>query len=72
MNCHTTTPKILDTIILSLVFVPIEKHTKPLDLFFTLGTMKIQSLGFFRYNSPNEVLFLIDYHSQNPKFYTQF
>jgi hypothetical protein len=68
MNCHTTTLENLDTIILSLVLVPIEKHTRPLDLFLTLGVVKIQSLGFFRPNSCHEVLFLTNYHSQNPNF----
>jgi hypothetical protein len=60
MNCHTTIPEIFDTIILSLVLVRTEKHTKPLDLFLTLGTMEIQSLGFFQSSNPNEVLFLTD------------
>jgi hypothetical protein len=66
MNCHTTTPKILDTIIISLVLILTEKHTEPLDLFLTLGVAKIQSSGFFQSNNPNEVLFLTHNHSQNP------
>jgi hypothetical protein len=47
MNCHTAIPEIFDTIIISLVLVPIEKHTRPLDLFLTLGVAEIQSSGFF-------------------------
>jgi hypothetical protein len=66
MSCHITTLEILDTIIISLMLVPIEKHTRPLELFLTLGVSKIQSSKFFRSNSPNEVLFLTNYHSQNP------
>ncbi len=56
----------LDMIIISLVLVPTEKHTKPLNLFLTFNTAKIQSIGFFWSSSPNEVLFLTNYHSQNP------
>ncbi len=35
MSCLTTTPKILDTFILSLVLVPTETHATTLDLFLT-------------------------------------
>jgi hypothetical protein len=35
MSCHTTTPEILDTFIISLVLVP-KKTARPLDLFLTL------------------------------------
>jgi hypothetical protein len=66
MNCHITILEIFDTIIFSFVLVFIEKHTKPLDLFLILGPMEIQSLGLFWSYSPNEVLFLTNYHSQNP------
>ncbi len=73
-SCHITIRKILDTIIFSLVFVPIKKipdfltlkNTMPLDLFLTLGTMEIQSSRFFQSNNLNGVVFLISYHSQNP------
>jgi hypothetical protein len=61
MNCHTTIPEILDTIVFSFVLVPTEKHTKPLDLFLTLDTTEIQLLRFFQSSSPNEVLFLTTY-----------
>ncbi len=66
MNYHTTTPKILDRIIISLVLIPTEKHTKPLDLFLTLDAVQIQSSRFFQSSSPNVVLFLINYHTQTP------
>jgi hypothetical protein len=35
MNCHTTTPKILNSLILSLVLVPTKTHATILDLFLT-------------------------------------
>jgi hypothetical protein len=47
MSCHTTILEILDTIIISLVLVPIEKHIRPLDLFLILGTLEIRLSGFF-------------------------
>jgi len=40
MSCHTTILEILDTIIISLVLVLIEIHTRPLDLFLIFGTME--------------------------------
>ncbi len=46
---------------------PYRKNIKPLDLFLILGIVEIQSSGFFWSRSLNEVLFLTDYHSQNPK-----
>jgi hypothetical protein len=72
MNYHTSTLEILDTIIITLVLVPTERHTRPLDLFFTLGTTKIQSSRFFQSNNPNEILFLTNYHSQKSKSYRHF
>jgi hypothetical protein len=35
MSYHTTTPKILDTLIISLVLILEKKHARPLDLFLT-------------------------------------
>jgi hypothetical protein len=72
MSYHTSTLEILDTIIITLVLVPTERHTKPLDLFFTLGTAEIQSSGFFQSSNPNEILFLTNYHSQKSKSYRHF
>jgi hypothetical protein len=43
MNCHTTTPKILDTFILSFVLVPTETHATTLDLFLTFLTQRKSS-----------------------------
>ncbi len=38
MSCHTTTPKILDTFILSLMLVLTETHATTLNLFLTFLT----------------------------------
>jgi hypothetical protein len=40
MNCHTTTSEILDTLIFSLVLIPIETHATTLDLFLTFLTQR--------------------------------
>jgi hypothetical protein len=59
MNCHTTTLEIIDTIILSLVLVLIEKHTIPLDLSLILNAIEVQLSRCFGSSNPNEVLFLL-------------
>ncbi len=40
MSYHTTTPEILDMLILSLVLVPIETHATTLDLFLTFSAQQ--------------------------------
>jgi hypothetical protein len=40
MNYHTTTPKILDTLILSFALVPTETHATTLDLFMIFVTQR--------------------------------
>ncbi len=46
MSCHTTTPKILDTFIISLVLILEKKHARPLDFFLTfLAQQKFKRQG---------------------------
>jgi len=46
MSYHTITPEILDTLIISLVLVPKEKHARPLDLFLAFLAQR-------KFNHPN-------------------
>ncbi len=73
MNYHTTTPKTLDTFILSFVLVPKETYantSKPfLDIF---STMEVQSSRFFRSSSSNQVLISIQLQHQKSKSNTHF
>jgi hypothetical protein len=67
MSYHTTTLKILDTLILSLVLVLKKTHentSRPfLDIF---STMEVQSSWFLRSSIYNQILFLSIYNTQNP------
>jgi hypothetical protein len=65
MSYHTTTPKILDTLILSLVFVYKKNTCKiSLDLFLTyLAQRKFNRQEFFRSNNSNQVLFLYNHNT---------
>jgi hypothetical protein len=67
MSCHTTTPKILNTVILSFALVPIETHATTLDLFLTfLAQRKFYHQDFFWSSNSNQVLLLSIYHNQSP------
>ncbi len=67
MSYHTTTPKILDTHILSFMLVPKETHTNTSRPFLDiLSATKVQSSRFFQSNSSNQILFLSNYNTSNP------
>ncbi len=59
LSCHTTTPEIIDTFILSLVLVPKETRANTFKPFLEiLSAVEIQSSWFFQSSSSNQVLFL--------------
>ncbi len=57
MSCHTTTPKILNTLIFSLVLVPIKTHATTLDLFLTFLAQRKSSHKDFSHS-----IFLIEFY----------
>jgi hypothetical protein len=57
MNYHTTTPKILNTLILSLMLVPIETHATTVDLFLTFLTQRKSSC-----QDSSHLVFLIKFY----------